>query len=479
MANKIVYIPIGRKTFDLKAAEEQREQSSKLLHELVDTVIEPKEIITSTEDVMDFLNTEDLNDISYVVYQHATFADAAAVEELIQVVKAPIIVWSVREPSVGGRLRLNSLTGGNATSHHLKAAKHPYVFVFGNAEESRVKEILSNYLNGVQEEKERNVKSINTLIEVNTKQKSEVEKVIKDLQNIKIGVFGDHPPGFFFSGTNEEKLGEQLGVSVKFFDLNEAFEKCVELPKEKWIGAIERAEKQVIGLNRSDETVERFAQFTTYVKEQIDQEELTGTAVRCYPEFFNKLGAAACSTLSQFTEDGIVSACESDIHGAISMSILQQLSGGSAPYLGDMVHVNEESNSVVFWHCGAGAYSLANPKTGARPGVHPNRKLGFTMEFGLKPGKVTIFRVSYTPEGYRMLIMSGEALDTPQRFNGTSVEVELGTNVTDTLYDLMDEGFEPHYALVYADITDELIELGKQLNIETVVYNSRSEEVLS
>ncbi|WP_152655214.1 L-fucose/L-arabinose isomerase family protein [Oceanobacillus sp. CFH 90083] len=479
MANKLLYIPIGRKTFDLQAAEKQRDQSSKLLNTLADKVIEPDEIITSTEDLMDFLNNEDVSDVSYVVYQHATFADAAAVEDLIQVVKAPIIVWSVREPSVGGRLRLNSLTGGNATSHHLKSAKHPYVFVLGNAEEQQVKERLTNHLNGMQEEKERNLKTINTQIEVSADQKSEVEKVVKDLQSIKIGVFGDHPPGFFFSGTNEEKLGEQLGVSVKYFDLNEAFEKCVELPREKWIGAVERAEKQVIGLNRSDETVERFAQFTTYVKEKIDQEELTGTAVRCYPEFFNKLGAAACSTLSQFTEDGIVSACESDIHGAISMSILQQLSKGNAPYLGDMVHVNEERNSVVFWHCGAGAYSLANPKTGARPGVHPNRKLGFTMEFGLKPGRVTIFRVSYTPAGYRLLIMSGEALDTPQRFHGTSVEVELKTNVTDTLYDLMDEGFEPHYALVYADITDELVELGRQLNIETVVYHNRVEEVSS
>ncbi|WP_080876019.1 hypothetical protein [Oceanobacillus timonensis] len=56
-------------------------------------------------------------------------------------------------------------------------------------------------------------------------------------------------------------------------------------------------------------------------------------------------------------------------------------------------------------------------------------------------------------------------------------EVELKTNVTDTLYDLMDEGFEPHYALVYADVTEELIELGKQLHIETVVYNNNLEEV--
>lgn len=152
------------------------------------------------------------------------------------------------------------------------------------------------------------------------------------------------------------------------------------------------------------------------------------------------------------------------------MYVLQELSGGSAPYLGDLVHVNEERNSVVFWHCGAGAYSLAHPSTGAQAGVHPNRKLGFTMEFGLKPGGVTIFRVSHTPSGYRLLVMRGNALDVPQPFNGTSVEVQLPHDVSRTLTGLMNEGFEPHFALVYEDVVDALIELGRQLGIETIAY---------
>lgn len=480
MSNVILYLPIGRKTFDLKAAEEQRAQSSKLLNRLSDQVIEPDNIITSIEDLLYFLNKEDIGDITRIVYQHSTFADAAALVELTEITETPIIVWSVREPSVGGRLRLNSLTGGNATSHHLKNENHQYDFIFGNANEKNIEQKLISLLNNEKNENKgiKNDLRINhNNIKLNAQQKTKVTDVINNLKAINIGVFGEHPTGFFFSDTNEEELKEKFGISIKYFNLDKAFEKCIEIPKERWIVEVERAEKQVIGLNRTDETVKRFAQFSTYVKDKINQENLTSIAVRCYPEFFNKLGAAACSTLSQFTEDGIVSSCESDIHGAISMSILQQLSDGNAPYLGDMVHINEDNNSVVFWHCGAGAYSLANPKTGAKTGVHPNRKLGFTMEFGLKAGKVTIFRVSYTNEGYRLLIMSGRALDTEQPFNGTSVEVKLATNVENTVYDLMDEGFEPHYALVYADITDELVELGKQLNIETIIYDKSPEEV--
>ncbi|WP_257348185.1 sulfoquinovose isomerase [Pseudalkalibacillus decolorationis] len=447
MLNKVLYIPIGRKTFDLEAAEEQRNKSSEFLRQIAEDLIEPGEIITSPEELELFLaKIDEKNEIVNTIYQSVTFADGEFVQSLIEKVKAPVIVWSVREPSVGGRLRLNSLTGGNSTSHVLRCANHPFSFVFGNADEAQVQQKIKKQLR--------------------------VQQVIEELKQLKIGVVGEHPPGFFFSATDEDKLHQQMGVTVTHFDLNQAFEECVKLPREKWEGAIERAEQQVIGLNRNDDTVERFAQFSTYVKEKIEKENVSALAVRCWPDFFNELGAAACSTLSQFTEDGVVSSCESDIHGSISMFILQQLSGGSAPYLGDMVHMNEASNSVVFWHCGAGAYSLAHPSQGAKSGVHPNRKLGFTMEFGLKPGRVTLFRVGYTPEGYRLLVMRGNALDTPQRFNGTSVEVKLETDVNDTLYQIMEEGFEPHYALVYDDVAEELVELGRQLGLETTVFTT-------
>lgn len=445
MTEKILYVPIGRKTFDLEVGETHRAQASEYLNEVSDGVIEPEKIITSPEELEEFLSHVDAENVKLVIYQSVTFADGEFIQLVVNKVKAPVVVWSVREPSVGGRLRLNSLTGGNSTSHFLRSADHTYSFVFGNSDEAQVREKIENQLS--------------------------VVKVIGKLSNLKIGVVGEHPPGFFFSDTNTELLKEEIGPRVVDVDLYEAFEESAKLPKEQWGKMVERAEQQVIGLRKNDETVKRFAQFTTYIDEKIKRENITGLAVRCWPDFFNELGAAACSTLSQFTEDGIVSSCESDIHGSISMFILRELTNGEAPYLGDLVHINEASNSAVFWHCGAGAYSLANPTTGAQMGVHPNRKIGFTLEFGLKPGLVTLFRLSYTEkDGYRLLILRGNALDTPQRFNGTSVEVALETDISRTLYSLMEEGFEPHYALVYGDVVNKLIELGRHMNIPTKIY---------
>jgi L-fucose isomerase-like protein len=442
----VLYLPIGRRTFDMETAEQYREHTVRWLTSMCQKVISPTELITSVEELEQFLQRNGTEPIDVVIYQSTTFADGEFPRTLIKMRKEPVIVWSVREPSVGGRLRLNSLTGGNSTCNVLKNHNHPFSFIFGNPEEEKLEQQLKVHLN--------------------------VAYVLKKLNELKIGVIGEHPPGFYFSDTKEEELKRLLGVSIEKLDLFQAFEECKHIPKEEWELAVEKAEKQVIGLNRHDETVQRFAQFYTYVKKRIQHNHINALAIRCWPDFFNKLGASACSALSQFIEEGIVSACESDIHGSISMYILHELSGGKAPYLGDLVHVNEENNSVVFWHCGAGAYSLASSVTGAKAGVHPNRKIGLTMDFCLKAGKVSIFRLSYTPKGYRLLVMEGEALETEQPFSGTSVEVALKTDVTSTLYELMRQGFEPHYALVYEDIVEELLQLGKQLEIETVYYGS-------
>ncbi|WP_281888548.1 L-fucose/L-arabinose isomerase family protein [Paenibacillus sp. YYML68] len=441
----VLYVPIGRKTFDMAAAAEVRLASSAMLKEQVNRLYEPEAIITSVEELTVFL--ESVKDVAFdtVLYQSVTFADGEFVLKALEYVNTPYVVWSVREPSVGGRLRLNSLTGGNSTSHVLKYRKHPYSFVFGNATEAALQQKLVRQL--------------------------QVNRVISRLKQLTIGVIGEHPPGFFFSDADESLLKQSLGVTIHKLDLHKAFAECVDIEESRWVQAVERAERQVVGLNRSDETVRKFAQFYTYVKDYIEGNGIQAIAVRCWPDFFVELGAAACSTLSQFTEDGVMSSCESDIHGSISMFILNQLSGGEAPYLGDLVHIDESRNSAVFWHCGAGAYSLAHPSTGARAGVHPNRKMGFAMDFGLKPGGVTIFRLSYIEGEYRLLVMRGEALDAPQAFHGTSVEVRLNADVSQTLGSLMLDGFEPHYAIVYADVADSLIELGRQLGLTTIVYD--------
>src|SRR5699024_6449254 len=347
---------------------------------------------------------------------------------------------------VGQRLMLNSLTGGNSTCHALRSYKRFYHFVFGNPDEKNVLKQLESYFR--------------------------TEEQVKKISQLTIGVIGEHPPGFYFCSTNESKLKSKTGVNIHKIDLLDSLNKCLHISEKESLPIISEIENQIVGVDIGADEVKKFAKFATYIKSYIEKNNVNALAIRNWPEFFTEFGAAAGDTsISYFTENGIPSANESDIHGALSMYILQEI-GEGPPFLGDLVHLNDENNSVTFWHDGSGAFSLANPKTGAVAGVNPNRKLGLSMDFGLKSGEVTIARFSeINNEGdYQLLIMKGEALDTPQQFTGTSVEVRLENNAKNIVSSLMKKGFEPHYALVYADVAEEVAKIGERLGLEVIRY---------
>lgn len=168
--------------------------------------------------------------------------------------------------------------------------------------------------------------------------------------------------------------------------------------------------------------MEKYARLRKAFQAFVDENKIGALASRCWPDFFTGFGAPVCAVLSMLNDNNIPSSCETDIGGAISMFIGSKLTN-TATYFGDPVAIDEACDSIVYWHCGAGASSLANASCGAKLGVHPNRKIGPVMDFGLKAGKVTVLRLGKDKDGYRMFIYKGEALDEPQKFYGTSVTV--------------------------------------------------------
>ena len=100
----VLYLPIGRKTFDLEAGETYRKQSMNWLEESGHTIVAPNDILTSVEELEQFLQTNASSEIDTILYQSVTFADGEFMVKTLEYFREPVIVWSVREPSVGGRL---------------------------------------------------------------------------------------------------------------------------------------------------------------------------------------------------------------------------------------------------------------------------------------------------------------------------------------------------------------------------------------
>jgi L-fucose isomerase-like protein len=94
------------------------------------------------------------------------------------------------------------------------------------------------------------------------------------------------------------------------------------------------------------------------------------------------------------------------------------------------------------------------------------------MDFGCRPGeKATVFRVGRLPNGrFRFFIMSGTIPDKPKQFTGTSLVVKTQNPAKKIISRSVKDGWEPHFVVIYGDVTAELEVLGNMLGLEVYQY---------
>ena len=435
---RVALAAFGRATFDLAAAGAVLARSRAALAGLPLDVVAVSSLLTDPGAVTGFVRGLDAD---LLLCQFTTFVDGRFIVAAAEATAAPLLLWSLREPPrPGERLALNSLTGANLAARTLQGGGRFFRFVLGDPEEAPALGRVAAL--------------------------ARASAVRRLLAGFRVLVLGRAPDGFFFGDPNPAHC-RALGVEVDGLDLDAVFRRAGELPEEVWRPVADAVRARVTGLDRLPlDQVERFARAQAVVEREVAARGAAAVAVRCWPEFFTEFGAAACSMVSALTDRGVPASCEADILGSVSMAVLQALAGG-APYLGDLASLDTGRNAAVFWHCGAGAFSLAAPRTGAVAGVHPNRGVGPTLEFALRPGRVTLARFGETPGGLRLLAGAGEALDAPQPFLGTAATVRLdgAGSIEGRVRRLVEDGWEPHYALAYGDVGQELRDLAALLGI--------------
>lgn len=437
---KLLYIPIGVPTFELVSARKLFNDSVKLLNSLCDEVIYPDDILLSVEDMENFISkkTADL-----IVIQNSTFANSAYTEKIIQLFNAPISLWTLREPVIdGGRLRLNSLTGAFSSANKMMMNGIRFSYCFGSPNEVK--------------------KDIECFIKAG--------KCCNALKKLHICQIGETPQGFDFGKGDADELLQSFGARYSFVKAEQLMETANNISEKDARPYLDKAKSRMVGLDETDEHTLAFAKLYKAYSDYVNDNKITAVASRCWPDFFTKYGTPVCAVLAMLGDDSIPASCEGDVLGAISMFIGQKMSGMPC-FFGDPVSLDEGENTLTFWHCGTAACSLARKDTGAQTGVHCNRKIGPTLEFGCKPcEKVTIFRIGRTKNGLRFFAATGEALDKPKQFSGTSIVVKTDTDVKSLVKYLVADGWEPHYAVIFGDYSHEIRCLANMEGIEVKEY---------
>jgi L-fucose isomerase and related proteins len=418
-----VYVPVGVGTFHMESARACFEASRTLLLSIDPFFVCPDGILLTPDDVEKYLAASRAD---LVVFQNVTFANAAYVSEVLRACSCPVVLWALREPVIdGGRLRLNSLTGAFSAANTMRAfGKNGFPFVYGMPSEPSVQQELSSAVAAA--------------------------RIRHELKDLRIAAIGHTPEGFGFGRALDTELLSTFGVRLISIEARELISRAKGYADEDCEAYDRKTESATEGLdqtparNRLDHA-RLYRAYTEFVREN----RIGALASRCWPDFFTDFGTPVCTVLSLLNDDGVAAACEADLYGALSMWIGMRLSKEPV-FFGDPVSLDEEENTITFWHCGAAACSLARKDTGAAVGVHPNRRIGPAMDFGCGAFEnATVFRVGREPDGsFRFFLLEGSALDKPKQFTGTSIVIRTDAPCRGIVEKSVEAGFEPHFAVM-------------------------------
>lgn len=436
----IGFIPIARTTFDVPLATEMAgrmraslEEAGCVVHGAGNLVIDLDAIRATAGELLS-------DPVDLLLVFQATFADSTMVVDLARTVTdAPILLWAVPEPRTGGRLRLNSFCGINLAGHGLRRAGFNYEYVYAEPEDGDA------------------LRKLLTL--------AQAGRVRRGLKSARIGRFGLNPDGFEPCTFDGDALAARFGVQVVQRGLNEVFEGARAAAVSAVEPVLTNLSERVAGLDEFEqEPLRKTLGAYVTLGRLADENRFAGLAVRCWPEFFTELGGAACGAMSLLTDEMTPCSCEADVNGTVTNLILQGLSGEPA-FGTDMVGWDLERGEAVLWHCGLAPLSMCDPDFHPRSTVHSNRKKPLLMEFPLKPGRVTLARLSQATGEYRLVVGAGEMQTAPMSYSGTSGVLRFDRPAQEVLDMVMAEGLDHHISLTYGDHLDALLALARLLGL--------------
>ena len=436
------FVALARPNYDVTLADQMREQARLLLSDAGYQLIGPDALVMTMEGIDHTIRLMSIVRPEVLVVLQASFADSTLLLTLMESMQIPVLLWAVPEAPTSGRLRLNGFGGLNLATHSLKRAGAYYDHLYAPINDPHVLE------------------KVRTVVKIAT--------VCRQLYGTRIGRVGDNLPGYTNALVNYEELQMHFGISIEQIALGEVFDEARSADPKLVAIIAEQVRRDVVGLELLDQRA-AYSTLSVYValRKLIDRHSVAALAIRTTPEFFTDLNCSAGGALSMLNNEYFPCSADADVNGAITQLILQWISGKAASGV-EIVGFDHANNTTTLWHSGHAPLSMTDPLTRPRAAVHPQRQLPLLLEFALKPGRVTMARLSETPGGFRLVIGTGEMLQTPLDMSGAIGTLRFDTGSEVALSTLLREGLEPQLAITYGDQTEVLLALANLLRLDVL-----------
>jgi L-fucose isomerase-like protein len=280
---------------------------------------------------------------------------------------------------------------------------------------------------------------------------------ISRFKGARFGQIGTRPQLFESQFCSEQQMQKQFGQMVVPMDLDTAFSRMdaisLDDPEVQRVAAEIAAGAE--GSETAQDSLRQKARYELALRRIAQELEVQALAVNCWTRVQERFGISACSTLGRLNDQGLITACEADLLGAVSMwAVYAAALGEAVPDFIDWTDLHPTQENVwLAWHCGNAAPSLAAPESPKKL-VRNERMIQWcptchgALEFRLKPGPVTCSRLVEYDGEYTMFFGTGEVVDMPPFVRGAYGWVQV-KDVFDWENKMIENGIIHHGTLIH------------------------------
>ncbi|KPL78727.1 fucose isomerase [Ornatilinea apprima] len=293
---------------------------------------------------------------------------------------------------------------------------------------------------------------------------SRVCKVVRKLENVRLGSVGARPQAFN-TVRYSEKLLQEAGITVITADLSEIMGeagrmKDSDAPVKAKLDDI-RAYLPANGV--PSDAVVRMAKFGAALDSWMKEFDVQATALQCWNSVQKNFGINVCTLMSMMSESLMPSACEVDVTGVLSMYSLQLATGKPAALVDWNNNYKKDPDKCVLFHCGNWAKSFYEEARMEYANILATT-LGQENTYGAINGNVAAGPMSFarvsTDDSYgiiRAYVGDGAFTDDPLDTFGSRAVVQI-PGLQDLMKYVCKNGFEHHAAITPALSSEILAE---------------------
>ncbi|UCC88708.1 MAG: hypothetical protein JSV81_05210 [Anaerolineales bacterium] len=289
----------------------------------------------------------------------------------------------------------------------------------------------------------------------------------KALRGAKVGLFGYVSMGMYTGTFDHTKLRREIGPEIVQLDQYTIVKQGEQILDEVAVDLVDKYKGQwLLAEGVTDQALAATMRQYAALQGLSTQHRFQALTVKCQYELSRLFGLAPCVALSLLGDELPVS-CEGDVPLIVSQLMLHYLTAGGVTSYGDL-HDVYPGHEVLFGACGFAPMSHAAGQP--RLGKHTALYEGLLNTSPYKEGSVTLARLANDGPGYKMHITAGQAKPPPP-FREVEcppypfIRIALDGSVDSLMQNLMSQ----HYAIVYGDARQPLLELCGMLGIRPVL----------